>query len=72
MKQIYLTLSLFIAFLITSSVTAQTNVTSSGMSIQGIARDENNAAIANIDQLALVFTVYYFGTGNSEQVIWYC
>ena len=69
MKKIYVTLSVFIAFLITSSVTAQTNVTSSGMSIQGIARDEVNAAIANIDQLALVFTVYYFGTGNSEQVI---
>lgn len=48
---------------------AQTNVTSSGMSIQGIARDETNAAIANIDQLGLVFTVYYLGTGNSEQVI---
>lgn len=39
------------------------------MSIQGIARDETNAAIANIDQLALVFTIYYLGNGNSEQVI---
>jgi microcystin-dependent protein len=69
MKKIYVTLSLFITFLITSSVAAQTNVTSSGMSIQGIARDETNAAIANIDQLALVFTVYSLGAGNSEQVI---
>lgn len=39
---------------------AQTSVTSSGMSIQGIARDVNNEALANIEQLALGFTVYYF------------
>jgi len=69
MKKIYLTLFAFIAFILTTNVNAQTNVTSSGMSIQGIARDETNAAIANIDQLALIFTVYYLGTGNSEQVI---
>lgn len=69
MKQIYLTLCIFIGLLITVNANAQTNVTSSGMSIQGIARDETNAAIANIDQLALVFTVYYLGAGNSEQAI---
>ncbi|MEZ7504699.1 tail fiber protein [Flavobacterium sp. Arc2] len=69
MKKIYLTLFAFIAIVLTTNVNAQTNVTSSGMSIQGIARDETNAAIANIDQLALVFTVYYLGTGNSEQTI---
>lgn len=69
MKKIYLTLFAFVAIIFTTNVTAQTNVTSSGMSIQGIARDETNAAIANIDQLALVFTVYYLGTGNSEQLI---
>jgi microcystin-dependent protein len=69
MKKIYLTLYVFFGLLITVNANAQTNVTSSGMSIQGIARDDNNAAIANIDQLALVFTVYYLGAGNSEQVI---
>lgn len=69
MKKIYFILYIFIGLLITVNANAQTNVTSSGMSIQGIARDETNAAIANIDQLALVFTVYYLGTGNSEQVI---
>ncbi|MDO8316095.1 MAG: phage tail protein [Flavobacterium sp.] len=69
MKKIYLILYIFIGLLITVNTNAQTNVTSSGMSIQGIARDETNAAIANIDQLALVFTVYYLGTGNSEQTI---
>ena len=52
-----------------SNAYAQSNVTSSGISIQGIARDETNAAIANVDQLALSFTVYYLGTGNSEQLI---
>ena len=69
MKKIYSILYIFIGLLITVNANAQTNVTSSGMSIQGIARDETNAAIANIDQLALVFTVYYLGTGNSEQPI---
>jgi hypothetical protein len=69
MKKIYLSLYIFTIFSLTLNVSAQTNVTSSGMSIQGIARDETNAALANIDQLALVFTVYYLGTGNSEQPI---
>ena len=69
MKKIYLILTVFIVLLITVNANAQTNVTLSGMSIQGIARDETNAATANIDQLALVFTVYYLGAGNSEQLI---
>jgi microcystin-dependent protein len=69
MKKFYS--AFLVAFVLFTSVNvnAQTNVTSSGMSIQGIARDENNAAIANVDQLGLVFTVYYLGTGNSEQPI---
>jgi microcystin-dependent protein len=69
MKKIYLILYIFIGLLIIGNANAQTNVTSSGMSIQGIARDETNAAIANIDNLALVFKVYYLGSGNSEQLI---
>lgn len=69
MKKIYSILYIFIGLLIIANANAQTNVTTSGMSIQGIARDENNAAIANIDQLGLVFTVYYLGTGGSEQPI---
>lgn len=67
MKKIYLVL--FVAFGFLSTLTAQTNVTSSGISIQGIARDENNGALANIDQLDLNFTIYYLGSGNSEQPI---
>ena len=69
MKKLYSACCVALALISTLNANAQTNVTSSGMSIQGIARDEANAAIANIDQLALVFTVYYFGTGNSEQPI---
>ena len=69
MKKTYFTFLLFLAIFTSINVKAQTNVTSSGMSIQGIARDENNAAIANVDQLGLVFTIYYLGTGNSEQPI---
>ena len=69
MRKIYSVLLVVFALLSFKNASAQTNVTSSGMSIQGIARDENNAALANIDQLALVFTVYYLGSGNSEHVI---
>lgn len=69
MKKIYSILYIFIGLLIITNANAQTIVTSSGISIQGIARDENNAALANIDQLNLAFTIYYLGTGNSEQVI---
>ena len=64
MKKIYLILCVALGLLSTVAVTAQTNVLSSGMSIQGIARDINNEALANIDQLDLVFTVYYL-VGNS-------
>lgn len=55
-------LSLFLVllcFLSTHFLNAQTSVTSSGMSIQGIARDVNNEALANFDQLNLKFEVYY-------------
>jgi microcystin-dependent protein len=58
-KSITLLLILF-TLLVQSNVKAQTTVLSSGMSIQGIARDINNEALANIDQLDLIFTLYYF------------
>lgn len=69
MKKIYVILYAFVGLLMTTTILAQSNVTASGISIQGIARDETNAALANIDQLDLVFTVYYLGSGNSEQNI---
>lgn len=69
MKKLYFAFLVVTALFASVNSHAQTNVTSSGMSIQGIARDETNAALANIDQLSLVFTVYYLGTGNSEQLI---
>lgn len=47
----------------------QAHVTSSGISIQGIARDANNAAQTNISQLSLDFKIYYLGAGNSEELI---
>lgn len=68
MKKLYFVFLVAIALI--SNVYAQSNVTSSGISIQGIARDETNAAIANVDQLGLVFTIYSLGAGNSEQVIY--
>jgi hypothetical protein len=69
MKKIYYTIALAILLATSLIANAQTNVTSSGMSIQGIARDNNNAALANIDALPLSFLVYYFGSGNSELAI---
>lgn len=68
MKKLYFVFLVVLGLLINVNANAQTNVTSSGMSIQGIARDETNAAIANIDQLALTFTVYYL-EGVSEKNI---
>jgi microcystin-dependent protein len=41
-------------------------VLSSGISIQGIARDENNSALANMSSLPLVFKIYYLNSSNAE------
>lgn len=51
------------------NIYGQANVTSSGISVQGIARDENNTALANEDQLSLKFKIYYLDNSNSEQTI---
>lgn len=64
MKKIYLFVCVVIVFFTTTNATAQSSVTSSGISVQGIARDINNEALANIDQLDLKFELYYF-IGNS-------
>lgn len=70
MKNLKLFLIALLGLLPTLIVNAQTNVLSSGMSIQGIARDDKNEALANIDQLDLVFTVYYLvGSSTSPTVI---
>ena len=70
MKNLKLFLIAALGLLPTLIVNAQTNVLSSGMSIQGIARDDKNEALANIDQLDLVFTVYYLvGASTSPTVI---
>jgi microcystin-dependent protein len=66
MKKSHLILLFLVTFLSFQKAHAQANVTSSGISIQGIARDENNAAQANIDQLSLTFKIYYVGSGSSE------
>lgn len=57
------------SFLSTTALYGQANVTSSGISVQGIARDENNTALANEDQLGLKFKIYYLDSSNSEQTI---
>ena len=66
MKKSHLILLFLVTFLSFQKAHAQANVTSAGISIQGIARDENNAAQANIDQLSLTFKIYYVGSGSSE------
>ena len=48
---------------------AQVSVTSSGISIQGIARDIDDRALANFDQLNLAFSLYYLNSSNIEQPI---
>jgi hypothetical protein len=60
MKKLNLFLIATVWLLSSLNVKAQTNVTSSGLSVQGIARDDKNEALANVDQLDLKFEVYYF------------
>lgn len=70
MKKLNILLLVIFGLLFNSKTNAQTTVLSSGMSIQGIARDINNQALANIDQLDLVFTVYYYiGASTTPTVI---
>lgn len=63
MKKFVLLLSWFFC---SSALWSQAHVSSSGISIQGIARDANNSALSNIDRLTLDFTIYYFNSSNSE------
>jgi microcystin-dependent protein len=70
MTKKFLILSFIVLVSVNNLSNAQTNVTSSGMSIQGIARDDKNEALANIDQLDLTFMVYYLvGTSSSPTEI---
>jgi len=64
-----LTVLLLVILGLLFNANAQTTVLSSGMSIQGIARDASNQASANMDQ-DLVFTVYYYiGASSTPTVI---
>jgi microcystin-dependent protein len=69
MKKSTLILFFLASFLGLQKVQAQANVQATGISIQGIARDENNSAIANIDQLGLAFKIYYLDGSNNEVTI---
>ena len=69
MKKSILILFFLAAFFSVKNVNAQANVTASGISIQGIARDENNSALSNIDQLSLNFRIYYLDGSNAEVLI---
>lgn len=66
MKKFPLILFFVAALFVVKNVHAQANVQSTGISIQGIARDDNNSALANIDQLGLAFKIYYFDGSNNE------
>jgi hypothetical protein len=66
MKKFSLCLFFLASLFPLSNLLAQANVQSTGISIQGIARDENNSALANIDALPLAFKIYYFDGSNAE------
>jgi microcystin-dependent protein len=66
MKKSFLILFFLVAFFSVNNVNAQASVTATGISIQGIARDENNSALANIDALGLTFKIYYLDGSNAE------
>jgi microcystin-dependent protein len=69
MKKFSLCLFFLASLFPLSNLFAQANVQSTGISIQGIARDENNSALANIDALGLVFKIYYLDGSNNEVTI---
>jgi microcystin-dependent protein len=69
MKKSILILFFLAAFFSVNNVNAQANVTATGISIQGIARDENNSALSNIDALSLNFRIYYLDGSNAEVLI---
>jgi microcystin-dependent protein len=70
MKKVKAFLFAIFGLMVVSNTNAQTNVLSSGISIQGIARDDKNEALANIDQLDLGFTIYYLvGASTTETQI---
>lgn len=53
-------------FLLSFVVFSQANVTSSAISVQGIAKTETNVALANINNLSCDFDLYFLGEGNQE------
>jgi len=69
MKNSSLIIFFLAAFFSVNNVNAQANVTATGISIQGIARDENNSALSNIDALSLNFRIYYLDGSNAEVLI---
>jgi hypothetical protein len=69
MKKTYLILCFLAACFSVKNVHAQANVQATGISIQGIARDENNSAVANVDALGLAFKIYYLDVSNNEVTI---
>lgn len=66
MKKSYLFLILLASFFSVNTAFAQANVLSTGISIQGIARDNNNSALANIAALSLQFKIYYLNVNSAE------
>ena len=69
MKKFYFILFFLATFLSVNNANAQANVQATGISIQGIARDDNNSALANIDALGLAFKIYYLDGINNEVTI---
>jgi hypothetical protein len=63
MKSTFLLLATFAMLLTSTLVHAQ--ITTTGMAIQGIARDGNNNAITNT-QIGLKFTIHYTKNGSDE------
>jgi microcystin-dependent protein len=66
MKKSYLILFFLATFFSVSNAFAQANVQATGISIQGIARDEFNSALTNIDALSLQFKIYYLNQSSVE------
>ena len=62
-------LTTLFSLLFITAVEGQAHVTSSGISVQGIARDANNSALLNLNALSLDFVIYYLNGANTEEII---
>lgn len=64
MKHSFSIIAIILMFVFATTNKTQAQITSTGMAIQGIARDGSNNAITNLSNLGLKFTIHYTKAGS--------